>query len=109
MQPPLGMGALFQNRLVTHRTDIPLRTDLGVIPPYDCIANRNALYGAQGGNCAGCETHFLPQHLTVDHIIAKSKGGTDHLENLQLLCNHCNSVKGDRGMEYLRAKLQLAA
>ncbi|MCY3562144.1 MAG: HNH endonuclease [bacterium] len=41
--------------------------------------------------------------------IARKKGGTDHLENLQLLCGHCNSVKGDRGMEYLRAKLQLAA
>ena len=41
--------------------------------------------------------------------IATSKGGTDHMENLQLLCGHCNRVKGDRGMPYLRAKLQLAA
>ncbi|MDE2862826.1 MAG: DNA methyltransferase, partial [Chloroflexota bacterium] len=109
LPPPLGIGPLFHNRLVSHRQDTPFRTDLGIIPPYNCTANRNALYGAQGGNCAGCETHFLPQHLTVDHIIAKSKGGTDHLENLQLLCSHCNSVKGDRGMEYLKTKLQLAA
>ena len=63
------------------------------------------LYGAQGGNCNGCGTHFLPQHLTVDHIIARSKGGTDHLDNLQLLCGHCNSLKGDRPKEYLRARL----
>ena len=46
---------------------------------------------------------------SVDHIVPRAKGGTDHLDNLQLLCGHCNRVKGDRGMEYLRAKLQIAA
>ena len=50
-------------------------------------------------------THFLAKDLTVDHIIARSKGGTDHMDNLQLLCGHCNSLKGDRPMEYLRARL----
>ncbi|MXY15160.1 MAG: HNH endonuclease [Proteobacteria bacterium] len=34
-----------------------------------------------------------------------TRGGTDHPDNLQLLCGHCNSVKGDRGQEYLIAKL----
>jgi len=94
---------------IVHRTDLPQRTDLGDLPPYNCTANRQALYGEQGGSCAGCREHFKPQHLEVDHIIAVAKGGTDHLDNLQLLCGHCNKVKGDRGMPYLRAKLQLAA
>ncbi len=89
------------------RTDIPGRTDLGDLPPYRM--HKNALYGEQGGYCAGCKTHFEPRNLEVDHIIARLKGGTDHLKNLQLLCGSCNRVKGDRGMEYLRAKLQLAA
>ncbi|MDE0076494.1 MAG: HNH endonuclease [Caldilineaceae bacterium] len=59
--------------------------------------------------------HLLPagralrESLEVDHIIARSVGGTDHLSNLQLLCGHCNRTKGHRGMEYLRVKLQLAA
>lgn len=26
----------------------------------------------------------------------RSRGGSDHLDNLQLLCGACNSVKGDR-------------
>lgn len=107
--PPLGIGSLFNNRMVNHRDTYPIRNDLGPLPAYNCAANRQTLYGQQGGHCAGCNEHFLPQHLTVDHIIAKSKGGTDHLENLQLLCGHCNSVKGDRGMAYLRTKLQIAA
>ena len=88
-----------------HRTDIPLRTDLGKLPPYR--SHRHALYGEQEGHCAGCRTHFELRHLEVDHIISRRKGGTDHAENLQLLCGSCNRVKGDRGMEYLRAKLAL--
>ena len=96
-------------RDIVHRTDLPARTDFGKLPAYNCSANRNRLYGEQGGDCAGCGVHFKSQHLTVDHIIAVAKGGTHHIANLQLLCGHCNSVKGDRGMEYLRSKLQLAA
>ena len=85
------------------RSDIPKRTDREPAPPLS--ESKVVLYGTQGGNCNGCGTHFLPQHLTVDHIVAQSKGGTDHVENLQLLCGHCNSLKGDRPMEYLRARL----
>ena len=85
------------------RSDIPKRTDREPAPPLS--ESKVVLYGSQGGNCNGCGTHFLPQHLTVDHIVAQSKGGTSHLDNLQLLCGHCNSLKGNRPMEYLRARL----
>ena len=96
-------------RDIIHRSDIPERTDLGKLLSYNSAVNRKHLYGEQGGSCAGCGEHFKPQHLEVDHIIAVAKGGTDHISNLQLLCGHCNRVKGDRGMEYLRTKLQLVA
>ena len=96
-------------RDIVHRSDILQRTDLGQIPAYNSTANRKHLYGEQGGDCAACSTHFAAQHLEVDHIIAVAKGGTHHLSNLQLLCGHCNRVKGDRGMAYLRSKLQMAA
>ena len=92
-----------------HRTDIPDRTDIGNVLRYNDAKNKRYLYGEQGGCCTGCGEHFRPQHLEVDHIIPRGKGGTDHLSNLQLLCGHCNRVKGNRGMEYLRVKLQLAA
>ncbi|MXX59827.1 MAG: hypothetical protein F4Z37_12630 [Rhodothermaceae bacterium] len=94
---------------VIHRTDIPQRTDLGKLPRYNCKENRVWLYGSQEGNCAHCNTHFEMRHLEVDHIIARSKGGTDHIDNLQMLCASCNRIKGNRGMEYLRQRLRLAA
>ncbi len=44
--------------------------------------------------------------LPVDHRVPVSRGGTDHLENLQLLCPHCNRIKGDRDQAYLVARLK---
>ena len=32
--------------------------------------------------------------LTKDHIIPKSRGGKDHLNNLQPMCTRCNEKKG---------------
>ena len=100
-------GTMFEGYI--HRTDIPLRTDQGTLPAYNCAANKKHLYGQQAGDCAACDNHFEMRNLEVDHIIATSQGGTHHLANLQLLCPNCNRRKGNRGMGYLRSKLRMAA
>ena len=97
------MGALFHHGFVTARTDIPRRTDIDAPPNYR--QNKHVLFGQQEGRCAGCATAFEFRHFEVDHIVPDSRGGTDHVENLQLLCAHCNRIKGDRPMAYLVARL----
>ena len=98
-----AMGSLFYHGYVTARTDIPRRTDIEAPIPYR--QNKHVLFGQQEGLCAGCKGDFPFRNFTIDHIIPQSRGGTDHVENLQLLCGACNSLKGDRPMEYLIARL----
>lgn len=88
-----------------YRLDIPARTDRnGKKKPTK--EDKYHLYGKQNGFCAGCTTYFEIQHLEVDHIIPQNEGGWHNIENLQLLCSHCNRLKGDKPMEYLHAKLK---
>ena len=56
--------------------------------------------------CARCKVMFPIRNFTIDHIVPQSRGGTDHPDNLQLLCGACNSLKGDRPQEYLIARLR---
>ena len=99
-----AMGDLFHDRLVTARTDIPRRTDIEAPIPYR--QNRHVLFGQQEGRCNGCKTEFPFRMFEVDHVIPRSRGGIDHIDNLQLLCTHCNRTKGDRPQEYLIARLK---
>ena len=79
----------------------PRRTDLGHLPSYR--THRHRLYGQQEGICTGCDTHFPFRVMEVDHSLPRSRGGTDHPDNLQLLCSGCNRSKGDKTMAEWRA------
>ena len=92
-------GALWGGANVVDR--LPKRTDLGVLPNYR--THRHRLYGEQEGVCVGCDTHFPFKVMEVDHVLPQSRGGTDHSDNLQLLCSHCNRSKGNKTMAEWRA------
>ena len=98
-----ALGELYHAGMVTARSDIPQRTDIEA--PINYRQNRHVLFGEQEGKCNGCKMEFPFKMFEVDHQVPRSRGGTDHKSNLQLLCSPCNRIKGDRPMEYLMARL----
>ncbi|KAM3112926.1 HNH endonuclease [Phormidesmis sp. 146-33] len=59
------------------------------IPPV----GRRELFRRDNHTCQYCGT---TKHLTIDHVIPRSKGGTHTWDNVVAACERCNSAKGDR-------------
>ena len=94
-----------------YQTEPPTRTDkdiqaLAELPQVYTVAEpENPLTHAEmkeiliekfGLQCWGC--HLIPpddRYLHLDHIIPKSEGGTNHIDNRALLCQPCNSMKSN--------------
>ena len=43
--------------------------------------------------CVKCGKSYRKGDMDIDHIIPKSKGGSNNRENLQCICKHCNRSK----------------
>lgn len=65
---------------------------LGKIKGYSPIKERDIkkLFLEYNNCCAICKSK---ENLTIDHIIPRSKGGLNVLDNLQILCKGCNNKK----------------
>lgn len=55
----------------------------------------NTLAKYYGNVCQICKNKFKTKDLTFDHVIPKSKGGTNDDVNLIPVCGPCNKLKAD--------------
>ncbi|MFH1760535.1 MAG: HNH endonuclease [bacterium] len=67
------------------------------------IFSRKNIYLRDNHTCQYCGSK---KNLTIDHIIPKSKGGTDSWENIIVCCIKCNNKKGDQLPEKSGLKLK---
>lgn len=62
----------------------------GAIPEHV----KAAVFHRDGGRCRQCG--YTGEYIEYDHVIPRSKGGQNTVDNIQLLCRKCNLRKGDR-------------
>ena len=65
---------------------------------------RDVLITRYGNRCIACEASGDHVMLTIDHVVPKSKGGRNTIDNLQLLCRPCNGAKGDKTIDYRKVR-----
>jgi 5-methylcytosine-specific restriction endonuclease McrA len=63
---------------------------------------REYLLEKWGRRCVYCDRQNIP--LQIDHIIPKSKGGSNRIDNLTLACSSCNLKKGNLPVEAFSKK-----
>lgn len=66
-------------------------------------ANRNRIYKRDNYECVYCGS---TRHLTLDHVIPKSRGGRNDWNNLVTSCQKCNLKKADRTPEEAKMKMR---
>jgi 5-methylcytosine-specific restriction endonuclease McrA len=65
--------------------------------------NRHRLFKRDNHECVYCGSK---KNLTVDHILPKSRGGSNTWTNLITCCSNCNRQKGDKTPDEANMKLR---
>ena len=75
------------------------------IPISKIVSHRPSkamIYKRDNNSCQYCGS---TRHLTIDHVIPKSKGGSEEWTNLVVACSKCNTKKGDKLLSQTDMKL----
>lgn len=62
------------------------------------------LCGRQYVECHYCGSRLTMHEMTLDHVKAQAKGGTNAISNFVPSCRACNRMKGDMGYQEFLSK-----
>ena len=59
-----------------------------------------------GNQCRYCGKLCLDREIHIDHIVPKSQGGKDDMDNLATSCKRCNGIKGAKNPKEFLLKMK---
>lgn len=66
------------------------------LPRHEVKFNRRNIFARDGNRCQYCGKKFATSDLSIDHVIPRSREGTNCWENVVCCCLKCNVKKGGR-------------
>lgn len=69
------------------------------VPCHEAPFTRRNLFLRDDYTCQYCGRRCTGDHLSVDHVLPRSRGGTTSWENCVLACVGCNARKGNRTLK----------
>lgn len=78
------------------RPEIIILKEYSGIPFKQVNLTRRNLYKRDGYICQYCTKAFMPDELTIDHVVPKSRGGQNTWVNCVTSCMECNNKKSNR-------------
>lgn len=77
------------------KPEIIILKEYGGVPFRQVNFTRRNLYKRDSYTCQYCLIGFMPNELTIDHVVPRSRGGTNDWSNCVTSCEDCNSKKAD--------------
>jgi 5-methylcytosine-specific restriction endonuclease McrA len=69
------------------------------VPNHEAPFTRQNLYHRDKFTCQYCARRESAAHMSIDHVLPRSKGGQTNWENCVLACVKCNARKADRSLK----------
>ena len=66
---------------------------------------RELVWSAYPSVCVWCGVGLTFETFTVEHMLPRSRGGSDELPNLRPACGHCNYSRGNRAPPRVAARV----
>lgn len=66
------------------------------VPRQQVKLNRRNIYARDQNRCQYCGKRFNTSELSIDHVVPRSRGGTNSWTNVVCCCVRCNVRKGGR-------------
>jgi len=90
-----GSGVAYRSERASYPVPLVIRLTTYVHVPRRTTVRitRRAVFARDRHRCQYCGSE---RHLTVDHVVPRSKGGLDTWDNVVTSCAPCNRKKADR-------------
>ena len=67
-------------------------------------AKRTRLWLQQKRRCCYCKKPVARKDATLEHVVPKSRGGSNRWRNLKMACTDCNRSKGIENRQQMNAE-----